>query len=141
MRAPITLPFLAALAAFWVPQEGVAAQASDGGSSLPTVATPLGTSASRAAALASAFHTAQEAWLAAVHSMEAGADIEAYHNYPVAADAGDGKFLFVEIVPDFIAWGKMAEAYPDSAAAKADEAWGDVATCEASSLWASVKIE
>ena len=86
-------------------------------------------------------NAASSAWLVAVRSMEGGDKIEAYHNYPVAANAGDGSFLFVEITPDFAQWGTMADAYSGSAAEKADQAWGEVATCESSSLWSSIKIE
>lgn len=71
MRAPIILPFLAALAAFWVPQEGIAAQSSDDASSLVPLATPVESSAARSAALASAFDAAEEAWRAAVRQREA----------------------------------------------------------------------
>ena len=81
------------------------------------------------------------AWLAATKGMEGGEGIEAFHNYPVAAYAGDGGFTFVVIMPDFEAWGKLTEAYPGSASEKADEAWGEVAKCKGSSLWASEKIK
>jgi hypothetical protein len=86
-------------------------------------------------------NAASSAWLAAIRSMEDGDKIEAKHNYPVAANAGDGSFLFVEITPDFTQWGAMADAYSGSAAEAADQAWGEVATCESSSLWNSVDIE
>jgi hypothetical protein len=85
--------------------------------------------------------TASSAWLVAVRSLEGGDKIEAYHNYPIAANAGDGSFLFVEITPDFTRWGTMNDAYSGSAAEKADQAWGEVASCESASLWNSVKIE
>ena len=71
MRAPLILPFLTALAAFWVPQEGIAAQASDGAPRSATVATLLEIGAARSAALASAFDAAEEAWLGAVRQREA----------------------------------------------------------------------
>jgi len=81
------------------------------------------------------------AWLAATKSMEGGEGIEAYHEYPVVTDVGNGAFLFVVITPDFDAWGKLTQAYPGSASEKADEAWGEVATCKGNFLWASEKIE
>lgn len=73
--------------------------------------------------------------------MEGGEGIKAFHEIPVAAYAGDGGFNFVMIVPDFEVWGKLTEAYPGSASAKADEAWGEVATCKGNSLWASEEIK
>jgi hypothetical protein len=81
------------------------------------------------------------AWLAATKSMEGAEGIEAYHEYPAVANAGDGGFNFVVILPDLEVWGKLAKAYPGSASQKADEAWGEVATCKGNSLWASEKIK
>ena len=81
------------------------------------------------------------AWLAATKGMEGGEGIEAFHEYPVAANAGDGRFNFVVITPNFVDWGKLTEAYPGSASEKADEAWSEVASCTGNSLWASEKIE
>jgi len=82
-----------------------------------------------------------KAWLAAVKGMEGNEGLEAYHNFPIAADAGDGQFLFVTIDSDFSTWGAQVDAYPGSAADEADEAWGEVASCSGSSLWVSQKIE
>jgi hypothetical protein len=73
--------------------------------------------------------------------MEGGEGIEAFHEYPVVTDVGEGSFLFVVTTPDFEAWGKLTEAYPGSASQKADEAWGEVASCKGNSLWASEKIK
>ena len=73
--------------------------------------------------------------------MAGGEEVEAFYEYPVAANTGGGGFNFVVITPDFEAWGKQTEAYPGSAAEKADEAWGEVAECKGSSLWASEKVE
>jgi hypothetical protein len=81
------------------------------------------------------------AWLAATKSMEGGEGIEAFHEYPVVTDVGEGSFLFVVITPDFNAWGKLTEAYPGSAAQKADQAWREVASCKGNSLWASEEIK
>ena len=81
------------------------------------------------------------AWLAATKGMEGGEGLEAYHNFPVAAFAGDGGFNFVVVMPDFEAWGKLTDAYPGSASEKADQAWGEVASCKGNSLWTSEKIE
>ncbi len=84
---------------------------------------------------------ASKAWLAAVKAVEGTEAVEAYHNFPVAANAGDGQFLFITIDSDFSSWGAQADAYPGSAVAEADEAWAKVATCSSSSLWFSQKIE
>lgn len=84
---------------------------------------------------------ASSAWMAAAKAHPGGEGIEAYHNFPIAAQAGDGAFLFVVIQSDFEAWGKATEAYPGSAVAAADEAWSEVATCSGSSLWASEQVE
>ncbi len=81
------------------------------------------------------------AWLAATKSMAGGEEVKAFHEFPVAANTGGDGFNFVMITPDFEAWGKLTEAYPGSAAQKADEAWGEVAECEGSSLWSSEEIE
>ncbi len=84
---------------------------------------------------------ANKAWLAGVQSGEGAEKVEAYVNFPVAAEVGDGQFLFIVIDSDFSTWGAQADAYPDSAASKADEAWGEVASCSSSSLWFSQRIE
>ena len=81
------------------------------------------------------------AWLAATKSMEGTEEIEAYHMYPAVTNAGDGGFNFVVLLPDLGVWGKLAKAYPGSAAQKADEAWGEVATCKGNSLWTSELIK
>jgi hypothetical protein len=81
------------------------------------------------------------AWLKAAKSMEGGDDLEAYLEFPIAADAGDGDFTFVMVVADTKTWGVFNDDYPDSPAGQADEAWGEVASCSSSSLWASVEIE
>jgi hypothetical protein len=81
------------------------------------------------------------AWLKATKSMEGAEAIEAYHNYPVAAYAGNGGFNFIVITPDFEIWGKLMAAYDGSASQKADEAWNEVAECKGNSLWESQKIE
>ena len=84
---------------------------------------------------------ASSAWLAATKSMGGTEGIEAFHEYPVVTNAGDGGFNFVVILPDHEIWGKLAKAYSGSAAQKADEVWGEVATCKGNSLWASEKIK
>jgi hypothetical protein len=84
---------------------------------------------------------ASSAWLAATKSMEGAEGIEAFHEYPVVTNAGDGGFNFVVISPDLEIWGKLAKAYPGSASQKADEVWGEVATCKGNSLWFSEKIK
>ncbi len=84
---------------------------------------------------------ASSVWLKAAKSNEGGEDIEAYVEFPIAADAGDGDFTFVLVVADTKTWGVFNHDYPDSPAGEADEVWGEVATCSASSLWVSVEIE
>jgi hypothetical protein len=81
------------------------------------------------------------AWLAAIKSMDGGAEVQAFHNYRVVADAADNDFLFISITPDLAVWGKLAKAYPGSAVQKADEAWAEVADCNGNSLWASEEIK
>lgn len=88
-----------------------------------------------------ALMAASSAWLAAAKAHPGGEGIEAYHNYPVVSQAGDGDFLFIMILPDFAAWGKWTAAYPDSAVAEADSAWAELATCSGSSLSESVQVE
>ncbi len=81
------------------------------------------------------------AWLKVAKSMKGGKDLEAFVEFPFAAQTGDGGFTFVLIVPDAKTWGVFYNDYDDSPAAKADMAWAKVATCSSSSLWQSVKIE
>jgi hypothetical protein len=84
---------------------------------------------------------ASSAWLAAAKSMKGGEEFKVYHEYPLAANAGDGRFNFILIVPGTEKWGVFMGGYQDSAAAAADEAWGEAATCTGSSLWESVPVK
>ena len=84
---------------------------------------------------------ASSVWLKAAKTNEGGEDIEAFLEFPIAADTGDDDFTFVLVVADTKTWGVFNQDYPDSPAGEAEEAWGEVATCSASSLWASVKVE
>lgn len=81
------------------------------------------------------------AWLKAAKSMEGGAVLKAFLEFPIAAPVGDGSFTFVLVAADTKTWGVFNNDYPDSPAGKADEAWGEVATCSGSSLWGSVEVE
>ena len=82
-----------------------------------------------------------EAWLKAAKSMKGGEELEAYLEFPIAAQAGDGDFTFVMVIGDTKLWGVFNDGYLDSPAGEADEAWAEVATCSGSSIWASVPIE
>lgn len=84
---------------------------------------------------------ASSAWLAAARNTKGGDELEAYHEFPLAADAGSGGFNFVLIAPNPETWGVFMGAYPGSEAAAADDAWSDVAECSGSSLWNSVEVE
>jgi hypothetical protein len=84
---------------------------------------------------------ASSVWLAAAKKLPGNSKLEAWHNFPIAANTGDGGFSFVTITPDFKAWGKATEAYGGSSAAKADQAWEEVASCSGSSLWASEQVK
>ena len=84
---------------------------------------------------------ASSAWLKAAKNNEGGEDIEAFLEYPIAADNGDDDFTFVLVVADTKTWGAFNQDYPDSPAGQAEEAWSEVATCSSSSLWASVEVE
>ncbi len=84
---------------------------------------------------------ASSVWLKAAKTNEGGEDIEAFVEFPIAADTGDDDFTFVLVVADTKTWGVFNNDYLDSPAGEAEEAWGDVATCSVSSLWASVEIE
>ena len=84
---------------------------------------------------------ASSAWLKAAKTNEGGEDIEAFLDFPIAADNGDDDFTFVLVVADTKVWGAFNHDYFDSPAGEAEEAWGEVATCSVSSLWASVEIE
>lgn len=84
---------------------------------------------------------ASSAWLAAAKSMKGGENLEVYHSYPMAADAGERGFEFVLIAPDAATWGAFWNGYDGSAAAKADADWNNVASCSGSALWNSKAIE
>ncbi len=84
---------------------------------------------------------ASSVWLKAAKTNEGGEDIEAFVEFPIAADTGDDDFTFVLVVADTKIWGVFNHNYLDSPAGKAEEAWGEVATCSVSSLWESVEIE
>jgi len=81
------------------------------------------------------------AWLKAAQGLKGGDQMDVYLTYPVAAEAGGGRFNFVMVVPSFADWGEFENGYEGSAAAKADDDFADIATCSGSSLWASVKME
>lgn len=84
---------------------------------------------------------ASSAWLAAAKSMKGGADLEVYHSYPLAANAGEGGFEFVLIAPDAATWGAFWNEYSGSAASKTDADWNQAADCSGSSLWNSTAIK
>jgi len=84
---------------------------------------------------------ASSTWLAAAKSMKGGENLEVYHSYPMAADAGQRGFEFVMLAPDAATWGTFWNDYDSSAAAKADAAWNDVASCSGSELWNSKAIQ
>ena len=86
-------------------------------------------------------NAASSAWLAAVKSMDGGAEVQAFHNFRVVGNIGDDGFLFISITPDLAVWGNLAKAYPGSAAQKADVAWAEVAECEGNTLWASEEVK
>ena len=81
------------------------------------------------------------AWLKAAKGLKGGEQTDVYVTWPVAADAGGGRFNFVMVMPSFADLGAFENGYEGSAAAKADDDFGDIATCSGSSLWASVKME
>jgi hypothetical protein len=84
---------------------------------------------------------ASSAWFAAAKTMKGGENLEVYHSYPMAADAGERGFEFVLIAPDPATWGIFWNEYEGSAASKADAAWNSVARCSGSALWNSKAIE
>ena len=81
-----------------------------------------------------------EDWLNAAKSMEGGKDLRVLLEYPIAAEAGFGRFAFVLIAPDAQPWGIFMDGYDESAAAEVDEAWNEVATCSGSSVWQSTEV-
>ena len=84
---------------------------------------------------------ASSAWLATHKSMKGGDEIKIYHDFPLVANAGDGSFNWVMIVPNVEAWGVITGGQHSSAASEADVAWSEVASCKGSTLWNSVKVE
>ena len=81
------------------------------------------------------------AWLAAAKSMKGGEGLKVYHDFPLAANAGNGRFNFIMIAPDVENWGVFMGGYQGSTASKADEDWGDVAACSGSTLWTSDEVK
>ncbi len=81
------------------------------------------------------------AWLAAAKKLPGNEKLEVWHNFPLAANVGDGEFSFVTITPDFQAWGKATEAYFGAGMEETDQAWDEVAYCSGSSLWASEQVK
>lgn len=86
-------------------------------------------------------HAVSAAWLKAARSMDGGADVRVHVNWPLAAEAADGQFLWVLVSPGPEAWGQLMGGYEDSAAQDADAAFEEVASCSSSSLWASYEME
>ena len=85
---------------------------------------------------------ASSTWLAAHKSLKGGEKLEAHHEFPLAANVGDGKFNFVMILPDTESWGVFMGGHEEgSAASETDNAWGEVASCESSTLWDSIQVE
>lgn len=84
---------------------------------------------------------ASSAWLAAARSMQGGSELKVYHEFPLAANAGQGGFNFVLVAPDAATWGAFWNNYGGSAASKADADWDDVADCSGSSLWNSNTVK
>ena len=85
---------------------------------------------------------ASSAWLAAHKSLKGGNELKAYHNIPLAANAGDGDFNFVMILPDVETWGVYMGGHEEgSDATETDNTWGEVASCKGSNLWNSVEVE
>jgi len=82
------------------------------------------------------------AWLAAHKSLKGGDKLKAYHDFPLAANVGDGSFNFVMILPDVETWGVFMGGHEEgSAASETDNTWGEVASCKGSNLWNSVEVE
>ena len=85
---------------------------------------------------------ASSAWLAAHKGLKGGDKLKAFHEFPLVADVGDGRFNFVMILPNVETWGVYMGGHEEgSAASETDNAWGEVASCKGSNLWDSVEIE
>ena len=82
------------------------------------------------------------AWLVAHKSLKGGDELKAYHDFPLAANVGEGSFKFVMILPNVETWGVFMGGHEEgSAASETDNAWSEVASCEGSTLWDSVRVE
>lgn len=84
---------------------------------------------------------ASSAWLAAARGLKGGGKLEVYHEFPLVAEAGSGRFNFIMIAPDAETWGAFMGGYDGSEASKADEAWSEVAECSGSALWSWDQIK
>lgn len=82
------------------------------------------------------------AWTEAARAIEGAEGLEAYLNYPVSGNVGDGEFTFVLVLDSATAWGHYEDGYAESAAADIDDdAWGEVASCSKSRILTSVPLQ
>ena len=80
-------------------------------------------------------------WLAAAKKLKGGEGLEAYVNFPVAANnMGETDAILIVTAPSFEAWGKFWDAYGGSEAAKLD-AENDKVVCPDSAVWESFKVK
>jgi len=85
---------------------------------------------------------ASSAWLAAHKNLKGGDELRVYHEFPLAANVGDGSFNFVMILPNVETWGVLMGGHEEgSPASETDNAWSEVVSCKGSTLWESVKVE
>ncbi len=81
-------------------------------------------------------------WLKAAKTQKGGDQLEAYLNFPRAAQMGEKDFSFILLAPSFAEWGVFIDGYEGSAAAQnIDNEWDELADCPDSSLWESVAIK
>ena len=80
-----------------------------------------------------------KSWLDAAKQIDDSASARVY--FPVAGDADENAYIFVFYLPDFTAWGKFSDAYPDSPVADVDSNWDELGPCDLSGLWVTEDVE
>ena len=82
-----------------------------------------------------------EEWLRVAKEQPGGENLELKLFFPIAAQMGEGDFLFVVTTPTFAEMGAFMDAYPDSPLEDVDDDFDQLADCPDSALWESVAVE
>ena len=81
------------------------------------------------------------AWLEVARGMKGGENLQANLYFPIAAEMGEGDFLFMVVAPSFEDMGAFLDAYADSPLEDIDDQFDELADCPNSSMWESIPVE